>query len=420
MYIQISMRILLLPSYFLPEGVSSPYISWNRNQAFVDQGWELVVYTPIPCRGISKEIRQEYKYKKKELMLGGKMTVYRFSLLYEKKNPLLRAIRYFVQNIKQFTKGVFAKEARNCDIMLIASTPPTQGAMAALIKKFTGRPFVYNLQDIFPDSLVGAGLSHKGSVLWKIGRVIENFTYKHADKIVVISESFKQNIIAKGVPEDKIEVVYNWVDQNSVVPVSKCENMLFEELGICRDKFHVVYAGNLGNAQNIDVIIDSAKEMVSDKEVEFLIFGTGGLKEQFIEKVRNLGIENVKFFPLQPIERVSYVYGLGDVCIVSCKPGLGGAAMPSKTLSIMSAGRPVVASFDEGELTYILNRYNCGMYSPAGDVKSLVKVIRTMNANRKMCEEMGYNARQLILEKFTREYGTKRYVEIIKSVVERK
>lgn len=420
MFIQINMKILLLPSYFLPEGVSSPYISWNRNQAFVDQGWELVVYTPIPCRGISKEIREEYKSKKKELMLGGKMIVHRFSLIYESKNPFLRAIRYFVQNIKQFIRGVFAKDARKCDVMLIASTPPTQGAMAALIKKLTGRPFIYNLQDIFPDSLVGAGLSHKGSILWKIGRVIEDFTYKHADKIIVISESFKQNIIAKGVPEEKIEIVYNWVDQNAVMPVSKDENQLFEELGISRDKFHVVYAGNLGIAQNIDVIIDTAKEMISDKEVEFLIFGTGGLKEQYVDKVRILGIDNVKFFPLQPIERVSQVYSLGDVCIVSCKPGLGGAAMPSKTLSIMSAGRPVVASFDEGELTYILSRYNCGMYSPAGDVQSLVKVIRTMNSNRRMCNEMGRKARQLILNKFTREYGTQRYVEIIKSVVEKK
>lgn len=278
------MKVLLLPSYFLPEGISSPYISWNRNQAFVEEGWDVVVYTPVPCRGISDDVRKEYKHKKLEMMLDGKMTVHRFSLIPEKKNPLLRAFRYFVQNIKQFDRGVFFKDARSCDVMLIASTPPTQGAMAALIKKCTGRPFVYNLQDIFPDSLVGAGFSNEGSILWKIGRVIENFTYKNADKIVVISEAFKQNIMAKGVPENKIEVVYNWVDQKAVVPVEKEYNPLFEELGINKKKFHVVYAGNLGNAQNIDVIIDSAKEMVGDKEVEFLIFGTGGLKEQFVER----------------------------------------------------------------------------------------------------------------------------------------
>lgn len=85
------MKVLLLPSYFLPEGISSPYISWNRNQAFVEEGWDVVVYTPVPCRGISDDVRKEYKHKKLEMMLDGKMTVHRFSLIPEKKNPLLRA-----------------------------------------------------------------------------------------------------------------------------------------------------------------------------------------------------------------------------------------------------------------------------------------------------------------------------------------
>lgn len=91
-----------------------------------------------------------------------------------------------------------------------------------MVKMFTQQPIVYNLQDIFPDSLVGTGLAKKGGLLWKIGRVIEDFTYKHADKIIVISEDFKKNIMAKGVPEDKIVVVYNWVDQNAVVNVRTC------------------------------------------------------------------------------------------------------------------------------------------------------------------------------------------------------
>lgn len=100
-----------------------------------------------------------------------------------------------------------------------------------MVKMFTQQPIVYNLQDIFPDSLVGTGLAKKGGLLWKIGRVIEDFTYKHADKIIVISEDFKKNIMAKGVPEDKIVVVYNWVDQNAVVNVPREKNKLF-------DKYH--------------------------------------------------------------------------------------------------------------------------------------------------------------------------------------
>ena len=153
-----------------------------------------------------------------------------------------------------------------------------------------------------------------------------------------------------------------------------------------------------------------------EKNVEFLIFGTGGLKDQYVEKVKDLQLDNVKFFPLQPMERVSQVYGLGDVCVVSCKPGLGGAAMPSKMLSIMSAGRAVVASFDKGELTYILENHKCGMFAPAGDAPAFAELIKHLSQNVDECKMMGENARKLILQKFTKAYGTARYVEIIKSL----
>lgn len=411
------MKVLLLPSYFLPEEVSSPHISWNRNQAFVDMGWNVVVYTPVPCRGISKKIRKEYNSKKLEIVLEGKMIVHRFSLIPEGKNALLRAFRYFIQNIKQFNIGIFAKDARSSDVMLIASTPPTQGAMAALIKKCTGRPFVYNLQDIFPDSLVAAGMTRKGSILWKIGRVIENFTYKNADKIIVISEDFKKNIMAKGVPEEKIVVIYNWVDENAVVPVAKADNPLYEEFGISRDKFHVVYAGNLGNAQNIDVIIDASAKLRSREDIEFVIFGSGGSETEIKNRISKESLQNVKMFPLQPADKVSFVYSLGDLCIVSCKAGFGGSAMPSKTWSILSTGRPVLANFDEGELKQLLEVNNCGIFTKAGDAEGMANAIVEACEHKERCDEMGRNGRRFVLNNLTKEVGTQKYVDVIKSVV---
>lgn len=411
-------KILGPQAYCNPEVMASTQM-WNHlNRAFAESGFLHVVYTPMPTRGVSDEVREEYKKKKHEILYDGKLEIHRFSLFKEGKNPFSRAMRYFLLCAISLQKSLYGKEAKDCNVIYAVSTPPIIGAMSAFVKRRRKIPFVYVLQDIFPDSLVGTGLAKKDSFLWKIGRKIEDYTYKYADKIIVIGEDFKRNIMAKGVPEEKIEVVYNWVDENAVMPIAKVDNPLYEELGISRDKFHVVYAGNLGNAQNIDVIVDSAKEMVCDKDVEFLIFGTGGLKEQFVEKVKNYGIDNVRFFPLQPMERVSQVYGLGDVCVVSCKPGLGGAAMPSKMLSIMSAGRAVVASFDEGELTYILKKLNCGIYAPAGDVQAFVKMVRTMTSDRKSCEEMGKNARKQILNYFTRAYGTSKYIDIIRKLVD--
>lgn len=407
------MKVLQLTGYFLPEKAASIYLVENRLEAFANEGFDMVIHASRPTRGLSDEEYAEYKNKEEEMMYDGKLRVHRFAMYREGKNPVLRAMRYSFNWIIQLWYGLTEK---NVDCVYLESTPPIQGLLGSLLKIFRNIPFVYCLQDVFPDSLAGTSLAKRGGLLWKIGRVIEDFTYKHADKIIVISEDFKKNIMAKGVPEEKIEVVYNWVDENAVVPVAKEDNPLFDEFGISRDKFHVVYAGNLGNAQNIDVIIDAANVLKEENDVEFVIFGTGGLKDQFVAKVNDLKLDNVKFFPLQPMERVSQVYGLGDVCVVSCKPGLGGAAMPSKMLSIMSAGRAVVASFDKGELTYILENHKCGMYAPAGDADAFAGLIKHLAQNREECKIMGDNARKLILQKFTKAYGTSRYVEIIKSV----
>jgi glycosyltransferase involved in cell wall biosynthesis len=323
-------------------------------------------------------------------------------------------MRYALGCVKQFNRGVFAKDARRCDVMFISSTPPIQGAMAALIKKIRGIPMVYNLQDIFPDSLVGTGLAKQGSFLWKVGRVVENFTYRNSDKIIVISEDFKKNIMAKGVPEHKIEVIYNWVDEKAVVPIAKSDNILYEELGLSRDNFHVVYAGNFGNAQNIDVIIRAAQRLQDYPDVVFTLFGTGGLKDDFEKMVQELNLKNVRFFPLQPYDKVSYVYSLGDVGIVSCKKGIGKGAMPSKTWSILSAGTPVVANYDKDtDIETILESNKIGLFSDADDVDGFVEAILTLYRDRNLCAEMGRRGREYVVGNLTKEIGTSKIVRII-------
>ena len=409
------MKVLELPAYFYPESMSSAHLDDNLRQAIVDAGMEMAIYCPTPTRGITQDVRTEYKKRKLDKMYDGHVTVHRFSLYGEGKNPILRALRYTFACIIQFNRAVFAKDARSCDVMFITSTPPIKGAMAGLAKKFNHKPIVYNLQDIFPDSLAGSGLAKKGGFLWKIGRLIENFTYRSADKIIVISEDFKKNIMAKGVPEEKIAVVYNWVDESAIKPVAKEDNPLYEEFGLSREMFTVVYAGNLGNAQNISIILDGAKKL---PDVQFAVFGTGGLENEVRERIEKEGLTNVHLNPLQPYDRVSQVYSLGDACIVSCKEGLGGSAMPSKTWTIMSCGRPVIASFDEGELKEILEKNNCGVFTHAGDVNEFVEGIKSIAANPIHCAEMGRNARQFIMENLTKEVGTRKYVEVIKSVVQ--
>lgn len=409
------MRILYLPAYFYPEKAASSYLGENRNQAFADAGFEIDAYAPMPCRGISKEVRKEYKKRRVEKLYDGKMTLHRFSMYAEGKNPILRALRYVLCWIAQGWKGMRAKDV---DCIYLASTPPIQGLLGAFIKKFRGIPFVYNLQDIFPDSLYNNGLANKGGMLWKIGRLIENFTYKHADKIIVISEDFKKNIMAKGVPEEKIVVVYNWVDQNAVVNIDRENNKLFDKYNLDRSKFYIEYSGNIGLSQNMDMLLEVMEDLQDNyPDINLVLVGEGAYKAQVEKIVADKQLKNVAMLPFQPYEDISHVFSLGDVGLVISKPGTGAASVPSKTWSIMSASRPVLANFDENELKDILAGNECGIFTKAGDKEAFKQSVITLYENRELCKQYGKNGRQFVMDNLTREVGTQKYVDVIKSVV---
>jgi len=409
------MKLLLLSAYFDPEVTASSQLAAGRNAAFVHEGFDLFVVAPTPSRGITKDLRIKYRRVMYEELFGGKLIVSRFAMFAEGKNPLVRAARYILCNIAHLCHGLRAK---NIDAVFVASTPPTQGALGALVKKIKKVPLVFNLQDVFPDSLVGTGLTRQGSLLWRIGRLIEDFTYRNADKIIVISDDIKKNIMAKGVPESKIAVIYNWVDENAVQPVPRQDNRLFDEFGLSRSEFHVVYAGNLGHAQNIEIILKAAETLRDHTRINFIIFGTGGLEKQLRASAEQVKLKNLFFLPLQPADRISEVYSLGNVSIVSCRSGLGLSAMPSKTLSIMSSGTAVLASFDEGtELQRIIEDNRVGLFCPAGDVEAFAGAVLKLSGDPELCAGFGRNGRRFILKNFTQDAGTSKYVEVIKSVV---
>ena len=424
------MRVLQLTGYFYPEKAASIYLEENRFEAFGNAGLDTIIYTPTPTRGISPEERKEFKKRKLEMMYDGHVEVHRFSMYAEGKNPVLRALRYTLCWIKQFNRGLFAKDI---DCIYLASTPPIQGVLGGMLRKLKRVPFVYNLQDIFPDSLAGTGLAKKGGLLWKIGRVIENFTYRNADKIIVISQDFKKNIIAKGVPEEKIVVVYNWVDQNMVVDVPRDKNKLFDMYGLVHSKFYITYNGNIGLTQNMEMLCEVARELEQEglNDIHFVLTGNGAYWDTLVAKLRGLkeekrvkapdGTESITFgnitlLPFQPYEDISHVFSLGDASLVISKPGVGENSVPSKTWSIMSASRPVLANFDENELKTIIADNNCGIFTKAGDKEAFKEAILKLYGDRELCKEMGRNGRQFVMDNLTKEVGTQKYVDVIKSV----
>ena len=408
------MRILILSSYY-GSRVASSYLGMNRNQAFVDAGFDVVTYAPTPSRSLSDEEIKAYRKKKVEYNYDGHQVVHLFWMFKEGRNPILRALRYFLAAFIQFFKGSFSKDARTCNIMFISSTPPIQGALAALVKKVRHIPIVYNLQDVFPDSLVGTGLAKKDGMLWKIGRVIEDFTYRNADKVIVISQDFKKNIMAKGVPEEKIEVIYNWVDEEAVVDVPREKNVLFDRYGLDRSKFYITYNGNIGLTQNMDMLLEVAKALEANEDIHFVLVGNGAYLEQVKQIIKDRNVGNVTLLPFQPYEEISHVFSLGDVSLVISKPGVGANSVPSKTWSIMSASRPVLANFDENELKSIVEDNNCGIFTKAGDKVAFTDAILKLYHDRELCREMGKNGRKFVMANLTKEVGTQKYVDVIKS-----
>ena len=408
------MKVLQLTGYFLPEKAASIYLVENRLEAFANEGFDMVIHASRPTRGLSDEEYAEYKNRKEEMMYDGKLRVHRFAMYREGKNPVLRAMRYSFNWIIQLWYGLTEK---NVDCVYLESTPPIQGLLGSLLKIFRNIPFVYCLQDIFPDSLAGTSLAKKGGLLWKIGRVIEDFTYKYADKIIVISEDFKKNIMAKGVPEDKIVVIYNWVDQNAVVDIPREKNKLFDKYNIDREKFYIEYSGNIGLTQNMDMLLEVMKELkTTHPDIGLVLVGEGAYKAQVEEIVKRDDLTNVTMIPFQPYEDISHVLSLGDAGLVISKPGVGANSVPSKTWSIMSASRPVLANFDENELKDILVGNECGIFTKAGDKDAFKRSIIKLYENRDLCKKYGRNGRQFVMDNLTREVGTQKYVDVIKEV----
>ena len=405
------MRILAYTAYYPPEIASSLYLSVDIHEAMANAGHQVDLFAPTPTRGVDEFVRRAYKKKKRETLFGGAVRLRRVSLIREVGNSYARALRYLAQNIAFIWKGLFIR----ADVIFIQSTPPTQGAMAAILKKLTRTPVVYNLQDIFPDSMVNAGMILEGSRLYRIGRGIEDFTYRNADRLIVISEDFKDNVLSKGVKGDKIVVAPNWPDMRNVTPVSRGQNVLFDQYGLDRSLFYVCYSGNIGLTQDMDLLLESAKQVwAAQSAIRFVVIGDGADQGRVEARVKDEGIDNVLVLPFQPYERIAHVFSLGDVGLVISKPGVGNSSVPSKTWSIMAAARPVLASFDlESELCRIVTESGCGACVPAGNLAAFTSEVLRLYEHRAALTSMGERGRAYVLNKKIRETSLIEYVRAL-------
>lgn len=409
------MKIIFLTANYSPEIAANVHLAKDLVEDLAEHGCSVSVVTQKPSRFIDENEKSNFKYNKKEILSSGRIEINRVSTIANNKKSLIyRVFKELLLTIKLF---FYAFSIKKADAVFVYSTPPTLGLMGVLLGKLKGIPVVYNLQDIFPDSLINSGIIKNGLIL-KIGRLIEKYTYKNSGKIVVISEDFKKIIMSRGVPEEKIEIVYNWIDTSIVKPISRDENALVNKYKMDNKKFYITYCGNIGLTQNLELLIDVAKELETYENIRFVIIGNGAHKQKLIEYSYQKNVKNLEFLPFQPYENISDVYSLGDVGLIISKKNIGNNSFPSKTWSIMSAERAVIASFDEdSELCKIINGCSCGICVPPENKTELKKAILSLYNDRNYTKNIGYSGRRFILKNLDRKDNTDKIYNVIKNLL---
>ncbi|MBQ7172510.1 MAG: glycosyltransferase family 4 protein [Clostridia bacterium] len=398
------MKILLLYAYFRPEQISSSHLDHDFIEGLLAAGHTVEVVCPTPTRNVDPAVT----WSLHETLEDGRLSITRFRAPKERRNPIFRAIRYFFCNLRTFA---VAKKIPDLDAIYCSTTPPILGLVAAKLKKKRKIPFVYCVQDIFPDSLDSTGLSKKGSFLYRSGLKTANKIYSAADKIIVISEGFKKNLLAKGVEEKKLVVVPNWVNTDEVRKIDRADNILFDKYNLNRLLYYISYSGNLGHTQNLDMLLSIAKRMRSEMpDLRFVLLGDGAERERIAERVKNEAIENVILLPFQDYKDISHVFSLGDAGLIISKKGVSENSIPSKTFGYMAAERPILASFDlESPLSHLLSDVGCGVVADGDDEEGLVRAIYEIRKK----PEIGACGREYLENNLRKEVCVGKYLDTL-------
>ena len=208
-------------------------------------------------------------------------------------------------------------------------------------------PILYNEQDIFPENAFFAGILSEKSLVYKVAHALQKYAYKNATALSTISDDMKSTIVTRyGIPEDKVQVIYNWGHEELRANDDK-KNVFLNKYPKKPGEFRVVYAGNLGKMQNVELLLKTAALMKDDTDVSFYIVGGGVNETQLKAFAKEKELNNVTFVGMQPPEEVADLYAAADVNVIPLQKGLIYAALPSKTADCLIAGKPIITCVDE-------------------------------------------------------------------------
>jgi glycosyltransferase involved in cell wall biosynthesis len=297
------------------------------------------------------------------------------------------------------------------DLSIVYSPPLPLGLAACYLRVIKGADYIFNVQDLFPQNAIDLG-ALKNPFLIKAFRIIEKFIYHHARYITVHSSGNKEFIAETGITSDKISVIHNWVDPAVYDEISG-KSPLDDGINL-RGKFVILFAGVMSYAQDMDVIMETARLLLEYKNIVFLLVGDGSQKPKIAEFKVKYGLSNIILHPFISLEEYPELVDLCDVGLVTLKRSMTTPVVPSKILGYMAAGKPVIGSLNkESEAIDIINAAGCGWAQEIKNPGDMRDAILKLYRDPKLRAKLGSNGRNYVSNHFLLEKSLAQYEKLI-------
>lgn len=407
------MKINVVCHYYPPE-IGAPQARLSEMaREWVKHGHDVTILTGFPNHPTGV-IPQEYQGKIFMEEYVNSIRIWRHWLYATPNEGFLKKTLAHISFM--ITVILFSLFRGNRPDILIVSSPNFFSVISAYImSRIRPVPYIFEVRDLWPGIFIELGVL-KNRYLIKLLEIIEMFLYRRAAGVVPVTQGFADNIIGRGIPSEKVEVITNGVDLETYTP-DEMNMVLRKELNLPLDAFILLYMGAHGISHGLQSIIEAAELIQQDTKIHFLFVGEGAEKAKLIELAQKKQLKNVTFIKGQPKERVVHFYHLADACIVPLRNIHGlSTFVPSKMFEIMGSGKPIIAPL-RGEAADILKRSGSAIVLPPEDPKALVKAIKDLEDNPESCKSMGIAGRKFVEENYGRKILARRYLNLLSRVV---
>ena len=408
------MRIKLVTISYHPDLIGIAPLADDLSRGLLERGHEVTVIAGLPHYP-SREIPEEYRRHpfRREVRHGGVM-VWRSHIHISKRATVLaRSMLY-----GSFTASASFNLMRSgpADVVLVISPPPTLNVAASIFRRLHGAALVLNVQDIVPDAPIAFGMMTNPLQI-RLFRWLERYAYSSSDRIVVVADNFLANLRAKGVPAEKLRVIHNWIDTDEVRPLDRMNSFRVRN-GIDDKAFVVMYAGNMGLSQGLEIILDAAERLRSDDGIAFVMVGGGASLAALQARARTMRLRNVQFVPTQP--EMKWVQAAADVSLVMQRGNVLDVNLPSKIPAIMASGRPMIAGLNPaGDAAAIVRQADCGILIEPGDGGHLAEAICSLRDSPYLRQRFAENGRRYALARFSRDPAIDAYETVLREACTR-